>query len=102
MTECERIGEATLVRTTTAAMLRALGGETRKGRLLACLRLRPGAFITKRDLIEYVWGDDEAGGPEAPGDVVSLYICELRKRGWRIEVEFGHGVRVRAERTAAA
>jgi hypothetical protein len=58
-------------------------------------------FLTHADLMDFVWGDDEDGGPDNPRNHISVRLCEpatlklferagiglktAHRRGWYIE-----------------
>lgn len=59
----------------------------------------PGRIVSKDDLIESIWGDDEDGGPLDAYGVLKVQICRIRQRlalakfPWTIETCGMHGVR---------
>lgn len=76
-----------LHRTTTAALLAALGGRhprpTQLGRLYALLRLRGPLGATLNLIFDYLYGDDPDGGPESV-NIVRVYVFHLRELGFPV------------------
>jgi hypothetical protein len=76
-----------LVRTTTKGMLRALGdvevGRSSQSRLLAALLHSPGA-LRRKELVEYIYGDDPDGGPLWASTTITQAVHRLRKGGHKI------------------
>ena len=68
----------------TRKALEALGGNSAKGRLIACLRIRCGKWTSMETLIDFMYGDDPSGGPDFADVCVRVYICRLRRAGWPI------------------
>jgi hypothetical protein len=82
-----------LHRTTTAALLRALGGDGVTDRLAACLELRGGRHIGRVAITDFVWGDDPDGGPGS--NSLAVLLSRMRGRGVLIETrrQFGWAMR---------
>jgi hypothetical protein len=79
-----------LVCTTTKGLLRALGdveggrsSQSPGARLLAALRHSPGA-LRRKELVEYIYGDDPDGGPLWAPTIITATVHRLRKSGHKI------------------
>ena len=79
---------------TSRNLLRALGGTGRRTKTLARLRLTPGVYVTNRELVDYVYGDLEAGGPLWARYCIRVYIHKLRAKGHTISNDRHLGYRL--------
>lgn len=48
-------------------------------------------LVSKAAIIDYLWGDDPAGGPEGPHNNVAVVITRLRNKGFQIKAHWGVG-----------
>lgn len=62
----------------------ALGGRNRLGSLLAILQIHEGGWVKYEELVDYVWGDREDGGPLSAMNCVAVMANRLRNRGYDI------------------
>lgn len=58
-------------------------------RLLFALRSR--RIASHGMIVDALWGDDPDGGPLCAEEVIRTYICNLRKKGFRIRTLYGQG-----------
>jgi hypothetical protein len=84
-----------LIRITTKGMLGVLGDVevgrsrqsrsvgARQSRLLAALRHSSGA-LRRKELVEYIYGDDPEGGPLWAPTTITVTVHRLRKSGHKI------------------
>lgn len=77
----------TLHRVTTSALLRSLPRANHlqvMAGLLSC-----GEPVCAHQVIEYLWGDREDGGPLEASHQINIYVHWLRKFGWKIRKHHG-------------
>ncbi len=58
-------------------------------RLLFALRSR--RIASHGMIVDALWADDPDGGPLCAEEVIRTYICNLRKKGFRIRTIYGQG-----------
>lgn len=58
------------------------------------LRRRAGAFVSKSELIERIWGQREDGGPLSAVNIISVTVRRLRQSGLPVESVRGLGYRL--------
>jgi DNA-binding response OmpR family regulator len=59
--------------------------------VLNCLLVNQGRIVSVDELVEYVWGDDEDGGPVGAREMIRMYAVMLRRMGWEIDNIHGRG-----------
>lgn len=83
----------TLHTISTAALSKALRCGQRLPMLMlgisTLLAVTPGRVVTKAQLIEWIYGDDEDGGPEWAEKNITVAITKLRSRGVPIQTRHG-------------
>jgi DNA-binding response OmpR family regulator len=62
--------------------------------ILDVLRARLGLWISAPELVEYIYGDDEDGGPIAARSIIETRVFYLRRKGNRIRSHWGRGYRI--------
>ncbi len=74
-------------------------------KLVQRLAWRPGCFVWMEDLVDYVYRDDEEGGPENAYQAVCNAIYGYRDRlaqlGWFIERRYGRARLITIDKAAA-
>lgn len=83
----------TLHTISTAALAKALRCGQRLPMLMlgisTLLAVTPGKVVTKAQLIDWIYGDDEDGGPEWAEKNISVAVTKPRSRG--VPIRTGHG-----------
>lgn len=84
---------------STKSFLKSLGGERGYrqtagtfGKILAFLELHRGKMVLYPQIVEYLWGDREDGGPEDPENNIGVYVLRLRRSGYLIRTHYGRGL----------
>ena len=53
---------------------------------------RPGKPVSKRQLLDELYGDDPNGGPDWGSKIIEMHVSNLRKKcPWRIQTRYGYG-----------
>ena len=88
--------DGTLVIVTTRALLSVLppGRISYRRLFVELLRSQPNRFVPKGEIIEYLWGLEDGGGPLAASHSLDVYSCLARRDGWIIEAVKGVGIRL--------
>lgn len=98
------MNEIVLHRISIKAFLKALNPvEPRKHgrppsvrrRIVGTLALAHGDLVTRKELIEAVYGDKEDGGPLDAEPSIKVIIHHLRREGWPIRSHWGRGYSLR-------
>jgi DNA-binding response OmpR family regulator len=71
--------------------------EPSKFMLVFLIASRVGALVSKEELCDALWGDEEDGGPDTQWKVIDVQLCKIRKvlpsLGVWIETVHGRGYR---------
>lgn len=80
-------GDGVCHRVTTKAFLKALGGDYQTSKVFARLHIGTGRnrIVSAEDLADYLWGDEEDGGPDFATSALKVYLHRLRRLGVKIE-----------------
>ena len=95
----------TLHKITTKALLKVLPGRWRRRPnsrnarpqrqmdhvILDILKSRQGRYVSSLELIDYLYGDDECGGPESAEGFIRTKIHQLRREGHSIRNVYNRG-----------